>query len=222
MHFVVENVILLHRAECSKTNMKRDVGGVNALVSELSEHVLREVQTRGGSGGGAGLAAVDSVVAVLVLELLGDVGRERHLTYAVEDIKEIPLEREADKAVSLVHDVEYLSGKPLREIDDRAGFQTLSGVYQGLPFGEAQTLEQQELNVGAGAALDAVYTRRENLAVVHYKQVAGVQVVSDVVEVPVAYLTGGAVNCHQPGAVPRLDRSLRDEFLGKFIVKIRF
>ena len=95
-------------------------------------------------------------------------------------------------------------------------------MHQGLPFGEAQTLEQQELNVGAGAALDAVYTRRENLAVVHYKQVAGVQVVSDVVEVPVAYLAGGAVDCHQPGAVPRLDRSLRDEFLGKFIVKIRF
>ena len=222
MHFVVENVVLLHRAECSKPDMKRDVGGVNALVSELSEHVLREMQTRGGSGGGAGLAAVDSVVAVLVLELLGDVGRERHLTYAVEDIKEISLEREADKAVSLVHNVEYLSGKPLREIDDRAGFQALSGVHQGLPFGEAQTLEQQELNVGAGAALDTVYTRRENLAVVHHKQVAGVQVVSDVVEVPVAYLTGGAVNCHQPGAVPRLDRSLRDEFLGKFIVKIRF
>ena len=222
MHFVVENVVLLHRAECSKTDMKRDVGGVNALVSELFEHVLREVQTRGGSGGGAGLAAVDSVVAVLVLELLGDVGRERHLTYAVEDIEEIPLEREADKAVSLVHDVEYLSGKPLREIDDRAGLEALSGVHQGLPFGEAQTLEQQELNVGAGAALDAVYTRRENLAVVHYKQVAGVQVVSDVVEVPVAYLAGGAVDCHQPGAVPRLDRSLRDEFLGKFIVKIRF
>ena len=140
----------------------------------------------------------------------------------IEDIEEIPLEREADKAVSLVHDVEYLSGKPLREIDDRAGLESLSGVYQGLPFGEAQTLEQQELNVGAGAALDAVYTRREDLAVVHHKQVAGVQVVSDVVEVPVAYLTGGAVDYHQPGAVPRLDRSLRDEFLGKFIVKIRF
>ena len=76
--------------------------------------------------------------------------------------------------------------------------------------------------MGAGAALDAVYTRRENLAVVHHKQVAGVQVVSDVVEVPVAYLTGGAVDRHQPGAVAGFHGGLRDEFLGKIIVKIGF
>ena len=222
MHFVVEDVLLLDRAERPEPDVQRDVGGVNALVRELAEHVLREVQTRRRSGCGAGLAAVYRVVAVLVLELLGDVGRKRHLTYPVEDIEEIPLECESDKAVALVHDVEYLRGEPLREIHDSAWLQALSGVHQRFPLGEAQPLQQQEFHVRPRAAFRAVDTRREYLAVVHHQQVAGVQVVRDVVEVAVSYLAGGAVNCHQAGAVPGLHRSLCDELLRELVVEIGF
>ena len=108
MHFVVENVVFLDRAERSKSHMERHICRVNALVRKLSENIFGEVQSRSGSSSRAGFAAVYGVVTVLVLEFFSDIGRQRHLTYPVENVEEIPFEREAHKPVALVDDVEYL------------------------------------------------------------------------------------------------------------------
>ena len=222
MHLVVENIVLLDRTEGAKPDVQGDVGGVNALIRELSEYVLGEVKPGGGGGGGAGFPAVDRVVSVLILELLGDVGRKRHLTYPVENVEEMPLKGKADHAVAIVNDVQYLGGKSLGEIHDRAGLQALSGVDEGLPLGQAQPLQQKEFNVAAAAALRAVNTRREHLAVVHDEQVAGAQVLIYIVEVIMGDLSRGAVYCHQPGAVPWLHRGLGDELLRQVVVEIGF
>ena len=53
-------------------------------------------------------AAVDGVVAVVVAQLFRDVRRQRHLTYAVEDIEEIALNRKADAPVSAVENFQHL------------------------------------------------------------------------------------------------------------------
>ena len=57
-------------------------------------------------------------------------------------------------------------------------------------------------------------------AVIQHEAVSGAQELGQVIEVMVADLAGGLVQCHQPRAVPAVKRSLRNELLGQVIVKI--
>ena len=116
VHLVIQDVILLYRAERAETNVQRNIRGIHSLIGELFKHLVCEVQTCCRRCRRACLTAVDGVVAVVLFQLCGDVGRQRHLTYAVKDIEEIALKIKADYTVALFNSFQYLGGKPLGEI----------------------------------------------------------------------------------------------------------
>ena len=61
---------------------------------------------------------------------------------------------------------------------------------------------------------------RDNLCVIYHKTVAGIQVVDDIIEMPVLGLSGIPVHNHQPRTGSVRKRILRNQFLRKIIVKI--
>ena len=71
------------------------------------------------------------------------------------------------------------------------------------------------------AAAHAVQPRRNDARIVDDQRVPGIQVVDDVVEVPVLDGVRPAVEHHQPAVVARLDGRLRDALLGQVVHEIR-
>ena len=105
VHLVLCHVLDLDGTEGAETDVKGDIGDPHALLTYALHKLVGEVQSRGGSGGGAELMAVDRLIPLLVAELLGDVGRQRHLTDLVESGEEVLVAVEVDHAVAVVPDL---------------------------------------------------------------------------------------------------------------------
>jgi hypothetical protein len=79
------------RSEGAETNVERDAGDFDAASSESFKRLRGEVQASSGSGNGTWFAGEDGLVAVAILlgVVASDVGREGHVTDAVEDGEEV-------------------------------------------------------------------------------------------------------------------------------------
>ena len=134
VHVVLGHIIYLDRAEGAKSHVERHIGEVHALVLNLLQELLCEVQACGRCGGGAVVLRIDRLIHVRILKLVGDVGRQRHLAEAVQDLLKDAVIVELHEAVSVLHDLQDLRGQgPVAEGDLRTGAKLLSGLYQGLP-----------------------------------------------------------------------------------------
>ena len=70
------------------------------------------MQPCGGGSCGAKLPGVNGLVALLVLELCLDIGRQRHLPHILQGGKEVPLAGELHHSISVFLDLHYLADEP--------------------------------------------------------------------------------------------------------------
>jgi hypothetical protein len=90
--------------EGSEADVKGDGFDLHALLPELIEDRGREVKPGGGGRGGTGVLGEDGLVAGLIFRRVGDgfgavdVGRERHVADAIQDLVEVGRWREAEGA----------------------------------------------------------------------------------------------------------------------------
>ena len=223
VHVVLQDVLLLHRAESSETHVERDMNDVNAHFFDLLQEFLREMQARCRCRGASVVLSVDRLIAVPVLQLVGDVGRKRHLSQLIQDLLEDPVVAELDKAVSFLRlsDDGPLQ-EPAAEAHHSAGAALLSRLHQGLPNVVLLPREKQHLDLRAGALFLADQPGGDDLCVVDDEAVPFPEISLNVPEGPVLDLPGLPVQDHQPRGSAVLQRILRDQLLRQFIIKLTY
>ena len=80
------DLINLNRSEGTKTYVQSNLTVANALGLDLLKELVREVKTCGRSSGRALLLGIYRLVIALVLKLLGDVGRQGHIAYCIQNL----------------------------------------------------------------------------------------------------------------------------------------
>lgn len=76
VHMVLGHILHLYGAESSKTHMKSDMSDIDALGPDLLQKLRREMKACCGSSRGAVMLCINGLVTVLVLQLMGDIGRQ--------------------------------------------------------------------------------------------------------------------------------------------------
>ena len=218
---VLRDLVCLDGAECSESHMQRDIGKRNALVRNALQQLLCEVQSGRRRGGGAGDAGIDRLIALAVGKLLADIGRKRHLAEALEQLEEDPLIVELHQAVAaLLLGRDRRGERAVAEREFSTGMQLSARLGKAFPDAAAFVLQKQQLHGSARRHAVAEQARGQHARIVHHKAVARLQVVHDIIKMPVLQLAGLPVEHHQAGAVAPLQRCLCDELLRQIIVKI--
>ena len=121
---------------------------------------------------GTVILCIHRLVAVLVLQLVCDVRRQRHLSELIQNLLKNPFVMELDQAVALLHNVNDLAGqKSLAEIDSGSDLAFFSRFDQGLPDIVFFSLEQKNLDLCLSAFLHAIQSGRNYFCIVDDKVV---------------------------------------------------
>ena len=199
VHFVAGHVVHLDRTEGAETDVQGNVGDFHALLTDSVHQLLGEMQAGSRRGSGAELMAVDCLIALLVLQFLGDIGRQGHLTDFVEGREEALAAVEVDNPVAVVlypGDLRVQQSAAEGEASAFTGF--FAGFAERLPAVAADLLQKQEFHACAGFVLDAVNPRRKHARVIGDNQVALVQIVDNIIEVLMLNSAGFPVKHQQP------------------------
>ena len=221
VHVMVGDVLLLDGAERAQAHMQQHRHDLHALGAHALQQLGRKVQAGRRRGGAAVYLGIDRLIAGLVLQLLVDVRRQRHLAQAVEHILKHALILKAHGAPAVLSHRQHLGPQlALAEHEARAGLGLFAGLEDDLPVGEVQPAQQQELNRPAGTLLHAVQACRDDAGLVDDEHVAGIQIVDHIVKDSV--LDGACVSVidQQAAGIARTGRRLRDQLLRQVVVKI--
>ena len=121
---------------------------------------------------GTVILCIHRLVAVLVLQLVCDVRRQRHLSELIQNLLKNSFVMELDQAVALLHNVNDLAGqKSLAEIDSGSDLAFFSRFDQGLPDIVFFSLEQKNLDLCLSAFLHAIQSGRNYFCIVDDKAV---------------------------------------------------
>ena len=220
VHLVLLDVVDADGAEGAEADVQGDEAEVDAHLAQLLHLLFGEVQAGGRGGGGALLAVVDGLVALLVLEFLVDVGRQRRLAEAVEDLLEDTVIVELDDAAAKVGVLGDGARELRAEADDVARLGFLAGLDERLPVIGVEAAQEEDFDFAARLVAVADEAGRHDARVVEDQGVAGLEVFLEVVEV--AMLDGllYGVEDHEARGVARLDRHLGDALFWQVVIKI--
>ena len=197
VHGVVGNLLLLHRAERAQAHMKCNVPDLYTHCLHSLQQLRCEMQPRRGRCRRAVDLGVHRLVAKDALIF------EPHQPVAVRQLLH-----------DLCRQLSVAEGHPC------ALPQLLSRTHKALPHVVAPVDKQQNF-AGAAAGLPMPQqTRRQHPGIVQDQAVAGVQILRQVVEMPVLHRAGALVQHQQAGAVPPLQRRLGDQLLWKIKIEI--
>ena len=134
--------------------MQGYMGDLYTGILYLLQKLFCKVQSCGRSGCASLVFRVYRLVAVLVLQLVCDVRRQRHLSELIQNLLKNPFVMELDQAVALLHNVNDLAGqKSLTKIDSGSDLAFFSRFDQGLPDIVFLSLEQKNLDLCLSAFL---------------------------------------------------------------------
>ena len=95
--------------------MEGDESDADTLFAQGVKEFGSKMQPCCRCGGAAALAGIDRLVSVVVFELFGDVMRQRHLAYLIEQFKEYAVICELSKAVADRQNVYKLGKEHIKE-----------------------------------------------------------------------------------------------------------
>ena len=186
VHIVLLDLVLLDRSERAEPDVQRHIADADALGSDPLQKLRREVQSRRGSRRRAVDLGVDSLVALLVLQLLLDVRRQRHFAEPLEHLKEDAIVIEAHQTVAVRQDLGDLRRQlAVAEAHPRTLAQVLARTYKALPHLIALVLQQQHLAGSAAGQTVSQQSRRQNAGIVQNQAVAGPQKIRQLIKVVV-------------------------------------
>ena len=170
---------------------------------------------------------VDRLVAVAILELLCDIGRQGHEADLVEDVVDIlvflAVVGEADDAVPFLHHINDLACQhSLSKHHTVTEAGTLAGLDKALPGIQIMLAKQEQFNARFGSALGvAVESRGNDLGVVDDQHVLGSDVVENIIKMLVGQAVIVSVDHQKAGCVTLFCGVLGDLLFGEVIEKVR-
>ena len=216
VHLVVGDLILLNGAEGAQTNVQCHLGNTDTLGADGVHQLRGEVQAGRGCGRAAQLLGIHGLILALILQLLGDVGRQRHLAELIQlFIKSLGVVIECNVLVAVLQRLVHHSGQAaVTEADLGADLHPLAGLCQAFPLVALDLTEQQQLADRTGGLLDAHDAGGQHLGVVHHQQVAGLQKIRQIPEDLVLDAVILLAQDHQACRVAGACRFLRNELFG--------
>ena len=104
------------------------------------------------------------VVSVLILQLFGNIRRERHLTDTVKHFKyAVAVIGKLGYPVAALGIVDYLGCQNARKVNLRTDLKSFAGLHHNLPAIMRNLVKKQELHCRTRFLLYAVKSCRENL-----------------------------------------------------------
>ena len=216
MHLVVGDLVLLHRSEGAQTNVQGDLGNADPHGADGVHQLRGKVQPGGGSSCAAQLLGIDGLVLALILQLLCDVGRQRHLAKFIQlFIKRFGIIIECNVLVAVLHGLVHHGGQTaVAKAHLCAGLHPLAGLCQTLPLVALHLPQQQQLAHGTGRLLDAHDAGGQHLGIVHHQKISRLQKFRQVAEHLVLDAVVFLAQHHQPCRVSGVSRLLCNEFFG--------
>ena len=217
---MVGNLLRLHRAEGSQTNMKGNESGADSLGPNFIQQLLGKVQTCRGRRSGTHLPGVDRLIPLLIFQFRLNVGRQWHLAQPLQNFQENPLIVEFHHPVPVFPDLpdsgcQFAVAK--NDLVSRLHFP--SGLAQALPALVPQVPQQKHLHHTASGAMTH-QPGGQHPGIIHHQAVPRLQVLHNIIKMPVGHFSGPAVQNHQPGSVPPLQRRLGNQLFRQVIVKV--
>ena len=120
-------VFHLYRTEGPQPYMKGHIGNINPLLLQLLQKLLCKMKPCGGRCSRSLVPGINSLVTVLVLELMGNVGRQGHFPQPVQYFFPDPFIVELYESVSFLHHLQHFRMKqavPKYKFSSRPGFFT--------------------------------------------------------------------------------------------------
>ena len=196
---VLRHILHFYRTEGPKPHMQGDVGNVHSFFLDRFQKLRGEMEPCRGSCCRAFMLRVDGLVAVLVLQLMGNIGRQRHLSQLIQDLLKDSLIGKLDQAVSFLHHVDDLPfQQPAAKGNPGAHSGFLSWFYQCFPDVVFPPFQEEYLDLCLGSLLDAEQPCRDHLCIIDDQAVSGIQVIDHLFKNMVLHLSRLPVQHHQP------------------------
>ena len=128
------DIFHLHRTERSKPHMQSDIGKPYPFFFDLFQQFLCKMQPCCRRRRRPFVFGVYGLIPVLILQLMSDVRRQRHLSQLVQHFLKNPVKLELHETVSFVHNVRNLTDKfPLSKRNSRPRLRLPSRFYKCFP-----------------------------------------------------------------------------------------
>ena len=202
--------------------MQRYIAQLHAFGGDLFHQFPGKMQAGGGGRGAADFPGIDGLVPLAVLQLLLDVGRQRHFTQPLQHLQEDALIIKADDAVAaLRHALHGGLQFSIAEKDLRAGPGLPARAAEAFPAALPQVPQQHQLHAAAGGP-GADQPGRQHPGIVKDHAVPFPQIVQQIIKMPVLQFPCGLIQMQQAGAIPPLQRGLGDQFFRQVKIKVGF
>ncbi len=205
LDLVLSRILAFHRAERPRSHVKREASDLYAPVRDGIEDPAREVEAGGRGSHAAHLIGVNRLVPCPVGFVVGspDVGRQRHVTVALQRHRYREIGDQADDPATGFARVFDLDPQPLPDLDPATRLQLAARPHHGAPTAafDVERLDQQDLGGGA-RRLAADQPRREDPGVVEHQHVAGTHQLRQVGEDPVGKAAVGTADHQQTAGIP--------------------
>ena len=185
VHIMVEDILLLHRAERTQTNMEGHIAEVYAHSLHLLQQFRRKVKTSRRGSSTAYYAGIHRLIPLTILQFRLNVGRQRHLAQPIQYLKENALIIKADKAIAigqLIHDL--ARQRTITKGYLRPLFEALTGAHKTFPHLLATIDQQQHLAGTATGQTLTQQTGRQHAGVVENETIPFTEIVCQIIKMP--------------------------------------
>ena len=134
MHVMFQNIRYFHRTERAKSHMQSHTGNLHPLLFNLPKKLFGKMKPCCRSCTRPILSCIYGLVTVLVLQFMGNIRRQRHLSKLIQYLLKNSFILKLDPAVSVFCHLQNRSRqKPLSKYNSGSGTTFFSWLYQGFP-----------------------------------------------------------------------------------------
>ena len=222
MHRMIFNLVLFYRAECPETDMQRDRTDRNAFCTDFIQKLGSKVKAGSRRCCAAQFTGIDRLVTLTVIEFFLDVRGEGHFAEAVQNFeKNSPIQEAYDAVPVRQHGFNHCTEFTGPEDDFSAFTEPSARTAEALPAISAKVPQKNQFRC-APACPVAQQPGGENSGIIDDQAVAFPQQRRQFVKHAVCQRSALPVEAKQPGMIAFWNRSLRDQFRRKIIVKVGF
>ena len=214
-------ILHFHRTEGAQSYMKGHMGDIYPLVLDRLQKFRCKMKSCSRCSCGSFMLCIDRLITVLILQLMCDIRRQRHLAQLIQDLFKDSFISEFNHTVAVFDHIQHFTDQQtITKADLRTWFCLLTRFHQCLPHIIFISLKQKYFNVCIRSHLTSHKTGRDYFRIIDYQTVSWIQIINDFTKNMVFDMSCFLIQYHQSGTGSILQRILSDQFLRKIIIKI--